>query len=181
MEDFSHAKASYDTYYGNITSAWVIDGKDLVMDVTIPANTSANIFIPAVDDAVVTEKGKAIPGNMIANKLKDGYIEVKVGSGNYHFVSQGAASSGNEVQLEDYVGKYKVESGMITTITVKLNNGKLEMIAHINSGEITPVAGEKDVFISGDGTKVFFTRDDSGKVTKVKMEDIGMTFEGVKE
>ena len=44
--DLTWVKAHYDSPYGRIVSNWRRDGKNLTMDVTIPANTTATIFPP---------------------------------------------------------------------------------------------------------------------------------------
>ena len=53
------------------------------MDVEIPANTSATIFVPAKNVSTVSETGGlVIPANAI---LENGYLVFTLGSGNYHF------------------------------------------------------------------------------------------------
>ena len=86
-----------------------------------------------------------------------------------------------KINFSDYVGKYKVEEGMVNMIEVKMQNGKLMAVVVNNSGELEPVKNEKDKFSSADGSTTTFIRDAQGKVTKVKMEALGMTFEGVKQ
>jgi hypothetical protein len=60
-------------------------------------------------------------------------------------------------------------------------NGKLIAKVRTNSGELQPVKDEKDKFTSADGSTVAFSRDANGKVVKIKMDALGMTFEGVKQ
>jgi alpha-L-rhamnosidase len=59
------------------------------MDVVIPVNTKANVFIPTKDAASITENG--IPLSQLSDLKvvgnKDGYVEVSLGSGHYQFVS----------------------------------------------------------------------------------------------
>jgi alpha-L-rhamnosidase len=64
--DLTWVKAHFDSPYGRIVSDWKIEGNQLTMDVTVPANTTATIVVPG----------------------KNGGTH-KVGSGNYHFTSQG--------------------------------------------------------------------------------------------
>jgi alpha-L-rhamnosidase len=54
------AKGSYRSIHGLIVSNWKRDGAQLIMEVTIPANTAATIFVPAKDAAGVTESGGKI-------------------------------------------------------------------------------------------------------------------------
>jgi alpha-L-rhamnosidase len=82
-----NANADYETNYGKISSHWKLDGGNVLLDVEIPANTSATIYIPTNSGSAVLESGKPIasepdikPGDAAA-----GYVVVNVGSGIYHF------------------------------------------------------------------------------------------------
>ena len=84
----SNAAAELETYYGKISSAWKIENGILYLDVEIPANTTATIFIPAADGKMITESGKKLSSvNELKLKRKEnGYAVVETGSGVYHFV-----------------------------------------------------------------------------------------------
>ena len=60
------------------------------MDVEIPANTTATVFVPASDLNNVTESGKILSkANGIQMKnAEDGYLVLNLGSGIYHFAVQ---------------------------------------------------------------------------------------------
>ena len=58
--DVTWVKCHHDSPYGRIVSNWTREGDKLTMDVTIPANTTATIFVPAKDAAGVTESGVKI-------------------------------------------------------------------------------------------------------------------------
>jgi alpha-L-rhamnosidase len=86
-KDLSNASASLLTNYGMVSSSWIsVDGK-LELNVEIPANTTASIYIPAKNEASVTESGKPL------NAVKDlqvkgsvpGFVVVTSGSGKYRF------------------------------------------------------------------------------------------------
>jgi alpha-L-rhamnosidase len=51
-------KASYHSINGSIVSNWAIQGGKLTMEVTIPINTTATVYVPTQDAATVTESGK---------------------------------------------------------------------------------------------------------------------------
>jgi alpha-L-rhamnosidase len=51
------AKGSYDSIRGKIESSWSLEGGAFKLDVTIPANTSATVYVPATEEARVTESG----------------------------------------------------------------------------------------------------------------------------
>lgn len=83
----SNVAADYETNYGKVSSHWKVDGSNLLLDVEIPANTTATIYIPGNSSSTITEGGKAIantPG-IKAGEAADGYVAVNVGSGVYHF------------------------------------------------------------------------------------------------
>jgi alpha-L-rhamnosidase len=87
--DLTYANADLKTYYGTISSHWKIDNGKLELDVEIPANTKATIYIPTNTTESITE------GNISLSSVKDikfvgkegNYIVVEVGSGKYHFTS----------------------------------------------------------------------------------------------
>lgn len=83
----SYAKASLDTYYGAAVSGWSLDSGKLKMDVEIPANTTADIFVPADSAQEVTESGMPVSSEKGIQVIgtENGYVELKAGSGNYHF------------------------------------------------------------------------------------------------
>jgi alpha-L-rhamnosidase len=42
----THARAKFRSIYGDIESAWRVEGKTVKLNVTIPANTTATIYVP---------------------------------------------------------------------------------------------------------------------------------------
>ncbi|MCX6345986.1 MAG: family 78 glycoside hydrolase catalytic domain [Armatimonadetes bacterium] len=81
------AKASYESINGPIATSWKKDGGNLTLEVTIPANTTATVYIPAKDPASVTESGKpAASAEGVKFMKMDGKCAVfEVGSGKYAF------------------------------------------------------------------------------------------------
>jgi alpha-L-rhamnosidase len=88
----THAAATLQTYYGTVSSSWTTNGSDLTMDVEIPANTSADIYLPASPESAITENGTALSArkDVQVTSSDDQYVVVKAGSGKYHFVIGGA-------------------------------------------------------------------------------------------
>jgi alpha-L-rhamnosidase len=81
------AAADLQTYYGKVRSAWQLKGEQLQLEVEVPVNTTAIIYIPAKNADAVTEGGKKISGNKalkIAGQ-EGAYIKVETGSGKYAF------------------------------------------------------------------------------------------------
>ena len=70
---------------------------------------------------------------------------------------------------------------MVSLIEIVSVDGKLIAKVFNNSGELEPIKNAKDRFTSSDGSTTTFIRDENGKVIKVKMDALGMTFEGVKQ
>ncbi len=84
---FTQADASLQTYYGKLASGWKLEGDRLIMDIEIPANTNATVFLPADDISQVSEGGQPYE-NSTAKKItefKTNYLRINLGSGAYHF------------------------------------------------------------------------------------------------
>jgi len=83
------AKCSYDSIHGRILSNWKREGSRLTMEVTIPANTTATVYVPAKDAAGVTESGKpaAKAAGVKFLRMENGAAVYEVGSGTYRFSS----------------------------------------------------------------------------------------------
>jgi len=86
----SWARTSYDSIQGRIATAWKLNGDTLKLDVTIPTNTSATVYIPASDATSVMEGRKAATEAEGVRLIgaKDGIALFEVGSGTYRFTSR---------------------------------------------------------------------------------------------
>ncbi len=84
---FTNAAASLQTYYGTLSSGWKIEASKLILDVEIPANATATVYIPSTDAGSVMENGMALSAakDITPAGAGDGYVVVKIGSGKYHF------------------------------------------------------------------------------------------------
>lgn len=58
--ELTWAKGSYESVQGIISSDWKKEGSAFTLKVTIPVNTTAEIWIPAKENAQITEVGKKI-------------------------------------------------------------------------------------------------------------------------
>ena len=85
--DLQDAAADYETNYGKVSSHWKIDGGNLELDVAVPANTTATVYIPATSGSNVTESGKPLASapDIKMGGAVAGYVVVNAGSGVYHF------------------------------------------------------------------------------------------------
>jgi len=84
------ARGHYDSIRGRIQSSWRVAGGELQMDVSVPANTTATVYVPAKDAARVMESGK--PARASAGvqfvRMEDGAAVFEVQSGKYSFTAR---------------------------------------------------------------------------------------------
>jgi alpha-L-rhamnosidase len=73
--------------YGTVFSSWQKKRDGLMLDIRVPANTTATIHLPAGKGASVTEGGKALSGIKGIKILtsSENEVVVEVGSGVYSF------------------------------------------------------------------------------------------------
>ena len=81
------ARATRQTMYGKVVSAWKVDGGRFILDVTVPANTTARVVLPTADAADVTEGGQplATVKEVATTAPTNGGVTLAVGSGSYQF------------------------------------------------------------------------------------------------
>jgi len=81
------ASATLNTYYGKLSSGWKLGNDTLKLDIEIPANTTATVFIPAPAADVITEGGIPLRDLKDARvgEMIDNAVPVTIGSGTYHF------------------------------------------------------------------------------------------------
>jgi alpha-L-rhamnosidase len=89
-EGISSVKATYHSISGLIGSAWKKNGSTLTLQMTVPVNTTATVFIPTSNPTTVLESAKSVKTNPVitVKKFKDGYLQLEIGSGQYQFESQ---------------------------------------------------------------------------------------------
>lgn len=86
----SWAKGSYDSIRGQIISSWKVEGDKVYMDVSIPGNTQAKIYIPAAKAEDVFENdvlASTAEGVQFCGIDNDRAV-FAVGSGRYRFISK---------------------------------------------------------------------------------------------
>ncbi len=87
LAELSWARASYNSVRGPIESYWRLVDDVLYLDVTIPGNTSATIYVPAADANDVNESGT--PALSVSDLtyigMADGAAVFEAGSGKYIF------------------------------------------------------------------------------------------------
>jgi alpha-L-rhamnosidase len=86
----TRATASYDSINGKIVSNWQLKDGIFTLNVIIPANTTATVYIPAESAKSITESGRSASSARGVQFLhiKQGTAVFTVGSGNYQFESK---------------------------------------------------------------------------------------------
>ena len=88
-EGITWAKGHYDSIQGRIGSDWKIENKTFHWNITVPANTTATVYLPAMDAAAVTESGKAVlqADGVEFLRMENDRAVYQVSAGSYGFVS----------------------------------------------------------------------------------------------
>jgi hypothetical protein len=81
--NITFARGSFQSPYGVIKSEWKKENGAFVLNVSIPANTKATVFLPGPGSGNVLEGGTPV-GNRPGFRMKD-KTTVEVGSGEYRF------------------------------------------------------------------------------------------------
>ncbi len=82
------ARGTHRTIRGTIASSWRVDENTFTEEVTIPANTSATVYVPAASPDRVSESGAVAsraPGVRLLRMEREAAV-YRVGSGTYRFV-----------------------------------------------------------------------------------------------
>ena len=83
----TYAKAEFLSIHGKIVSDWKIENGQFRLNVVIPANTTADVYVPAVSADAVKESGNPAAQAQAVRfvQLADGCARFEVGSGSYQF------------------------------------------------------------------------------------------------
>lgn len=86
--DVTSAKGSYESMYGTISTEWKKQDYSFHLKVTIPANTTAFVYLPAISSSKIFE-GNNLLKNVKSIKFlgfEKGKAKLKIGSGSYSFL-----------------------------------------------------------------------------------------------
>ena len=86
------AKGYYNSMYGTIKSAWNTEGGKSVFKITVPANTTTTLYLPAKSVNQITESGKSI-AKWKGVTVENDKVVMVLGSGAYSFEVKWAAIS----------------------------------------------------------------------------------------
>ena len=89
-KEVNRCQASYDSIRGQISSDWKYDGNQFTLAITVPANTTATVFIPTLSPDSVTESGRPAAESKGVTLLRSepGNTVYQVVSGDYQFNSR---------------------------------------------------------------------------------------------
>ncbi|MFA7288499.1 MAG: glycoside hydrolase family 78 protein [Melioribacteraceae bacterium] len=81
------ANANFHSMYGDISSSWKLENGKFLLRVEIPANNTADIYLPTEIKENISESGKPIKDILGINsiKIQNGKTVITVGSGTYNF------------------------------------------------------------------------------------------------
>ena len=107
--DLTWVKCEYDSTHGRIVSNWMREGDKVSMELTIPPNTTATVFVPARDASGVTESGKPAGKSEGIQflRMETGAAVFEVVSGTYRFESSTRANppgSATDLQASERPG-----------------------------------------------------------------------------
>ncbi len=87
IEDLEWVRGSYDTWRGVIKSEWEKTDEGINLDIEIPANTTARVFLPGNNPDLIFESGVSLVDvqELQIIGVVDDRIVVETGSGTYHF------------------------------------------------------------------------------------------------
>jgi alpha-L-rhamnosidase len=85
--DLEFVQAELNSIHGRIRSEWKIREGKITLNITIPANTTATVFVPAEDVSQVMESGKPAAGaeGVKFVRMEKGSAVFEIDSGNYSF------------------------------------------------------------------------------------------------
>jgi alpha-L-rhamnosidase len=81
------AGADLKTYYGTVSSHWKTENGGVSLEVIVPVNCYATVYLPSAAAENISENGKAISADadIRVEGKEEGRTLVRIGSGTYHF------------------------------------------------------------------------------------------------
>jgi alpha-L-rhamnosidase len=89
--NLTHARATLQSMYGEIQSAWRIEKDGMHLHVVIPPNTTAALRIPTTNAGAITEAGRPVENaeliRLIASDAKSATFDIAAGTYDFHIPS----------------------------------------------------------------------------------------------
>lgn len=85
----TEAKGSFRSVYGNIRSAWRIEGQTFLQEVEVPVNCVAEVWLPPNYSSDIRLNGEVLAKaqNMLSHRETEGGVVLELGSGVYHITA----------------------------------------------------------------------------------------------
>lgn len=83
----TEVKVTHRSIRGDILSHWQVEEDRIDYAVTVPPNVTASVYLPAATAEGATEGERLLETikDLKVEGLKDGYLQVEIGSGDYRF------------------------------------------------------------------------------------------------
>jgi len=83
----THARAAHESMYGRIESGWKMEEGRMMVQVTVPVNTTADILLHGAQMEQLSESGRSVHemDGVITVDTEDDAVHITVGSGQYTF------------------------------------------------------------------------------------------------
>ena len=88
VANLSFVKASYNSPYGEIKNHWEITRDNFEMNIHIPVNATATIYVPAISSEDVEVKGKNTSRFVNYARMENNYAVYTTSSGTFRFISK---------------------------------------------------------------------------------------------
>ena len=88
LNGLNFVRASYHSIHGKIESRWILEKGTFTLQVVVPPNVTASVFVPVQTDQKVAVRGK--PASLVA--VQNHLAHFEIGSGRYTFVSKDVGS-----------------------------------------------------------------------------------------
>jgi alpha-L-rhamnosidase len=87
-KDLSHAKAKVETIAGTVASGWIKQKQHLILDISIPFNSTATVYLPVSEDTPTKINGNSIDRSEGIKYIKyeNNHQVYSVLSGDYQFL-----------------------------------------------------------------------------------------------
>ena len=178
----TEASGSLKTYYGTIKSAWKYEGKILKQKITVPVNTTAEVYLLSEDYIQIREGKEPIKSQMAIEFLgsEAGYSKVLLGSGSYEFsipIEENFASN----RLNEIIGDYTAFNGFGSDFSVIKEGEKLYIVLKENKEELIPRGEDTFVFASNPNYIFEIQRSRAQSIRSVRVEIGEMRYNAVKD
>jgi alpha-L-rhamnosidase len=89
LDQLRWASTDFVSPYGRIVSNWKTNNNKFTIEVMVPCNTTASVYVPSKNPETISEGNKSLSQirGIRSFTYKDGFTILELGSGNYHFTS----------------------------------------------------------------------------------------------